>query len=87
MPTIQHHSVEGPIPIKHPFQKENSATVHVAQTGMGRLLPLHGWPEFRLIWEVTARLADWFQLSAPGLRGFGDSEKPKQHFWYGCPGG
>jgi len=81
MPTIQCHSVEGPIPIEHSFQKANGATVHVAQTGAGRSLLLHGWPELGLIWEpVTARLADCFRLIAPDLRGFGDSEKPSGAF-------
>jgi pimeloyl-ACP methyl ester carboxylesterase len=38
---------------------------------------LHGWPEFWLTWQpVMTRLADRFELIAPDLRGFGDSDKP-----------
>jgi pimeloyl-ACP methyl ester carboxylesterase len=81
MPTIHHHSVEGPIPIEHSFQEANGATVHVAQTGAGRSLLLHGWPKFWLTWEpVTARLADRFRLIVPDQRGFGDNEKPSGAF-------
>jgi pimeloyl-ACP methyl ester carboxylesterase len=50
--------------------------------GRGRpLLLLHGWPEFWLTWQpVMQRLAGEFQLIAPDLRGFGDSEKPEGPF-------
>jgi pimeloyl-ACP methyl ester carboxylesterase len=56
----------------------NGSRFHVARIGQGRpLLLLHGWPEFWLTWEsVMQRLADRFQLIAPDLRGFGDSDKP-----------
>ncbi|HEX3501356.1 MAG TPA: alpha/beta hydrolase, partial [Stellaceae bacterium] len=58
------------------------ARFHVARMGSGRpLLLLHGWPEFWLTWEpVMTRLADRFQLVAPDLRGFGDSDKPAGAF-------
>ena len=58
------------------------AALHVARVGTGRLLLLlHGWPEFWLTWEpVMTRLADRFQLIAPDLRGFGDSDKPAGPF-------
>jgi pimeloyl-ACP methyl ester carboxylesterase len=55
----------------------NAAAFHVARTGEGPPLLLHGWPEFWLTWEpVMARLADRYTLFAPDLRGFGDSDKP-----------
>ena len=56
----------------------NGITVHCVRTGRGRpLLLLHGWPEFWLTWApCMRRLADRFQLFAPDLRGFGDSDKP-----------
>ncbi|MBN9005147.1 MAG: alpha/beta hydrolase [Rhizobiales bacterium] len=56
----------------------NGSRFHVARIGQGRpLLLLHGWPEFWLTWEpVMQRLADRFQLIAPDLHGFGDSDKP-----------
>jgi pimeloyl-ACP methyl ester carboxylesterase len=39
---------------------------------------LHGWPEFWLTWEpVMTRLEGRYDLIAPDLRGFGDSDKPE----------
>jgi pimeloyl-ACP methyl ester carboxylesterase len=68
--------------IEHLSIRANGATFHVARAGNGRpLLLLHGWPEFWLTWEpVMTRLADRFQLFAPDLRGFGDSDKPAGPF-------
>jgi pimeloyl-ACP methyl ester carboxylesterase len=68
--------------IEHLTIRANGAAFHVARTGQGRpLLLLHGWPEFWLTWEkVMTRLADRFQLVAPDLRGFGDSDKPTGAF-------
>jgi pimeloyl-ACP methyl ester carboxylesterase len=69
-------------PTHHGFESHrlavNGIVVHCARTGRGRpLLLLHGWPEFWLTWApCMRRLADRFQLRAPDLRGFGDSEKP-----------
>ena len=62
--------------------QRDAARLHVARLGTGRpLLLLHGWPEFWLTWEpVMLRLADRFQLIAPDLRGFGDSDKPAGTF-------
>jgi pimeloyl-ACP methyl ester carboxylesterase len=44
------------------------------------LLLLHGWPETRLIWERNVGpLADaGFEVIAPDLRGFGDSDRPEE---------
>ena len=52
--------------------------IHYRRQGSGTpLILLHGWPEFSLTWEpVMTRLADRFDLIAPDLRGFGDSDKP-----------
>jgi pimeloyl-ACP methyl ester carboxylesterase len=56
----------------------NGIMLHVVRTGSGApLLLLHGWPEFWLSWRhCIARLSDRFDLIAPDLRGFGDSDKP-----------
>src|SRR5258706_501423 len=64
--------------IEHLSIRANGATFHVARAGNGRpLLLLHGWPEFWLTWEpVMTRLADRFDVIAPDLRGYGDSDKP-----------
>ena len=50
----------------------------LSRAGTGRaLLLLHGWPEFRLTWSrVMPLLADRFDLIAPDLRGFGETDKP-----------
>jgi pimeloyl-ACP methyl ester carboxylesterase len=68
--------------MEHLVVRANGAAFHVVRTGRGRpLLLLHGWPEFWLTWEpVMTRLADRFQLIAPDLRGFGDSDKPAGPF-------
>ncbi len=68
--------------ITHSTLQVNGARLHVARAGSGRpLLLLHGWPEFWLTWEpVMARLAGRFELVAPDLRGFGDSDKPEGAF-------
>jgi pimeloyl-ACP methyl ester carboxylesterase len=69
-------------PTHHGFESHhlavNGITIHVACAGGGRpLVLLHGWPEFWLAWApCMRRLADRFQLLAPDLRGFGDSDKP-----------
>jgi pimeloyl-ACP methyl ester carboxylesterase len=64
--------------MRHDIVEANGARFHVARVGSGApLLLLHGWPEFWRTWEpVMARLADRFELIAPDLRGFGDSDKP-----------
>lgn len=68
--------------IEHIDVRVNGAKLHVARTGRGKpLVLLHGWPEFWLTWEpVMTRLADRFQVIAPDLRGYGDSDKPDGPF-------
>lgn len=68
--------------IEHLNLRLHGARLHVARAGRGRpLLLLHGWPEFWLTWEpLMSRLANHYQLLAPDLRGFGDSDKPMGHF-------
>jgi pimeloyl-ACP methyl ester carboxylesterase len=66
----------------HDHVEVNGARLHVTRTGRGRpLLLLHGWPEIALTWEpVMRRLAGAYELVAPDLRGFGDSDKPSGPF-------
>ena len=68
--------------MEHLTVRADGTAFHVARTGTGQpLLLLHGWPEFWLTWEpVMARLADRYNLFAPDLRGFGDSDKPNGPF-------
>jgi pimeloyl-ACP methyl ester carboxylesterase len=59
----------------------NGITLHYLRTGRGpSLLLLHGWPEFSAAWlPMMERLAaKGFDIIAPDLRGFGDSDKPDE---------
>lgn len=57
--------------------RANGIEIACRRAGAGfPLLLLHGWPEWSFAWEpVMARLAHRFDLVAPDLRGFGDSQK------------
>jgi pimeloyl-ACP methyl ester carboxylesterase len=68
--------------MEHLSIQANGASFHVARTGRGRpLLLLHGWPEFWLTWDpVMTLLAGRYEVIAPDLRGFGDSDKPPGRF-------
>ncbi len=63
----QHHRVE-----------VNGLDVHYVRSGSGLpLVLLHGWPEFWFVWRKNIpALAEGFDVIAPDLRGFGDTEKP-----------
>jgi pimeloyl-ACP methyl ester carboxylesterase len=56
----------------------NAIRMHYWREGRGpTLLLLHGWPEFCRTWRrVIPLLASEFDLIAPDLRGFGETEKP-----------
>jgi pimeloyl-ACP methyl ester carboxylesterase len=60
------------------FVAANGIRLHYVRQGSGLpLLLLHGWPEFWYIWrKCIPDLARDFDVVAPDLRGFGDSEKP-----------
>ncbi len=55
----------------------NGIGIHYARHGEGfPLVLLHGWPEFWLVWRKNILpLAEHFDVVAPDLRGFGDTEK------------
>ena len=55
-------------------------TIAYSHIGHGTpLLLIHGFPEFRGIWETVANhLADRFSLVMPDLPGFGESSAPEQ---------
>lgn len=52
--------------------------LHYVRAGSGLpVVLLHGWPEFWLTWrKAIGPLAERFDVIAPDLRGFGESEKP-----------
>lgn len=66
--------------LRHAFPAVNGIRVHYARTNGGgpKLVLLHGWPEFWLTWQPVMHLlaGEGFDVIAPDLRGFGDSEKP-----------
>ena len=57
----------------------NNVKIHYIRAGKGMpLILLHGWPEFCYTWhKIIPLLCDQFDVIAPDLRGFGQSEKPQ----------
>jgi pimeloyl-ACP methyl ester carboxylesterase len=62
----------------HRHVEANGITLHYVRHGSGvPLMLLHGWPEFWYVWHKNVPvLAESFDVVAPDLRGFGDSDKP-----------
>ncbi len=56
----------------------SGTTINVVHGGQGTpVLLLHGYPQTHVMWHrVAPRLAEWFTVVAPDLRGYGDSGKP-----------
>ena len=67
------------LPGKSAHLSVNGVRLHFRRQGSGpALILLHGWPEFSRIWRHNiAPLAERFDVVAPDLRGFGDSDKPE----------
>lgn len=64
--------------IKHEFIEANGIRFHYVTAGKGPLvILLHGFPEFWYGWrhQIPA-LAEHFQVVAPDLRGYGQTERP-----------
>ena len=62
----------------HQFASANGIRIHYVRMGKGEpLILLHGWPEYWRVWrKLIPLLAQQFDVIAPDLRGFGDTEKP-----------
>lgn len=62
----------------HHIAEVNGIAMHYVRHGQGMpLVLLHGWPEFWFTWhKAIPTLARSFQVIAPDLRGFGQSDKP-----------
>ena len=62
----------------HQYLEANGIRVHYVRHGEGfPLVLLHGWPEFWYTWRKNMPvLAKEFDVVAPDLRGFGDTDKP-----------
>ncbi|KII11856.1 alpha/beta hydrolase (plasmid) [Phaeobacter sp. S60] len=63
---------------QHEFADVTGISLHYVRQGHGRpLVLLHGWPEFWYTWhKIIPGLSTAFDVIAPDLRGFGQSEKP-----------
>lgn len=63
----------------HDFAEVNGTKIHYVRQGQGQpLVLLHGWPEFWYVWhKIIPGLSSSFEVIAPDLRGFGQSEKPE----------
>ena len=64
--------------LKHEFINANGIKIHYVTAGKGPLvILLHGFPEFWYTWRHQIPfLSEHFQVVAPDLRGYGDTEKP-----------
>jgi pimeloyl-ACP methyl ester carboxylesterase len=62
----------------HQYLEANGIRVHYVRHSEGfPLVLLHGWPEFWYTWRKNMPvLAGEFDVVAPDLRGFGDTDKP-----------
>lgn len=62
----------------HEYVEANGIRIHYVRHGSGKpLVLLHGWPEFWYVYRKNISvLAENFDVIAPDLRGFGDTEKP-----------
>jgi pimeloyl-ACP methyl ester carboxylesterase len=62
----------------HGCAEANGIRIHHVRHGTGTpLVLLHGWPEFWYVYRKNVPvLAERFDIIAPDLRGFGDTEKP-----------
>jgi pimeloyl-ACP methyl ester carboxylesterase len=62
----------------HQYLEANGIGIHYVRHGDGSpLVLLHGWPEFWYTWRKNILvLAGEFDVVAPDLRGFGDTDKP-----------
>jgi pimeloyl-ACP methyl ester carboxylesterase len=65
-------------PWNHRYIGVNDIEVHYVRHGEGfPIVLLHGWPEFWFTWHKNILpLAESFDVVAPDLRGFGETEKP-----------
>jgi pimeloyl-ACP methyl ester carboxylesterase len=66
------------IPWNHQYIQANGIRIHYVRHGKGfPILLLHGWPEFWFVYRKNILpLAESFDVIAPDLRGFGQTEKP-----------
>jgi pimeloyl-ACP methyl ester carboxylesterase len=67
--------------IAHRFVTTNGIKMHYAEAGSGpRVLLCHGFPESWYSWrhQLTALAEAGFRAIAPDMRGYGQTEQPKE---------
>jgi pimeloyl-ACP methyl ester carboxylesterase len=64
---------------KHGFADVGEIRMHYVTQGKGKLLLLlHGFPDFWYVWRFQiSQLAEHFRVVAPDLRGYNETDKPK----------
>jgi haloacetate dehalogenase len=64
------------------FVRANGVRLHVWTAGSGpAVLLLHGYPQSAIMWrKVAPALARGFSVVVPDLRGYGDSDKPRDGY-------
>ena len=62
----------------HGYLDTNGINIHYVRQGSGTpLVLLHGWPEFWMVWRKNIpALSEDFDVVAPDLRGFGETDRP-----------
>jgi len=75
------------VEVEHRFVDTNGVRLHCAVAGDGPLVVLlHGFPESWYSWRhQIAALAPHFRVVAPDLRGYNDSDKPRDVAAYALP--
>ena len=70
--------VRRPEEFSHHYAQLEDIRIHYVREGSGPpLLLMHGWPGFWWEWyKCISALAESFDVIAPDMRGYGDSEKP-----------
>lgn len=65
--------------MKSIYLSANGLRFHVVTEGRGELvLLLHGFPEYWYSWhKIIPKLAPFFKVAAPDMRGYGKTDKPK----------